>query len=182
MQTDRKAQQQMHKHFFDRCKEAIDHNFYMEAILMEYAAIEARLEILLGLFGMPCDQNLADELRCKINISHRLKCAKTLLKRSPAFEQTKLSPTYFKDLDNWIKNRNGYVHGLYKNVLKYSTRITDAEHFAQQGQDYCRSLYNEVDRLKRVKKKHPEYFRNVSTCCSSGCKLYPKPDRPSSEQ
>ena len=39
-------QRLMHKDFFDRCELAINQKFYMEAILMEYAAIEARMESL----------------------------------------------------------------------------------------------------------------------------------------
>ena len=68
--------QKMHKNFFDRCENAIENEFYMEAILMEYAAIESRLEVILGLVGMPCNKFIEDNERKKVQISHRISCVK----------------------------------------------------------------------------------------------------------
>lgn len=59
-------QRLMHKDFFVRCKSAIEQKFYMEAILMEYAAIEARMEILLGVIGLPCNKFISDKERHNI--------------------------------------------------------------------------------------------------------------------
>ena len=55
-------QRLMHKDFFDRCVFAINQGFYMEAILMEYAAIESRMETLLSILGLPCNKFLPDEM------------------------------------------------------------------------------------------------------------------------
>ena len=85
MPLPQQAQYKMHKSFFDDCSRAIENNFYMEAILMEYAAIEARMEILLGVIGLPCHQYQEPNVRKSIQISHRLNCAHKLRQSSPIF-------------------------------------------------------------------------------------------------
>jgi hypothetical protein len=168
---DRALQGAMHKDFFDRCQLAISQEFYMEAILMEYAAIESRMEVLLGLLGAPCNKFLLDEERKKIQISHRLGCANAFRKEMAVFKNTKLSMKFFDKLYDWVNKRNEYIHGLYKNELRYSTRIKNAKEFSQKGLEYCRLLYNEVNRLKRLQKKNPELFVQQA-CKSNKCNLY----------
>lgn len=92
--------QKMHQNFFDRCEKAIENDFYMEAILIEYAAIESRLEVMLGLIGMPCNKFLEASERKKIQISHRISCAKKFRKNSSLFENTKLSNKFLTILKN----------------------------------------------------------------------------------
>ena len=153
--------QKMHQNFFDRCEKAIENDFYMEAILIEYAAIESRLEVMLGLIGMPCNKFLEASERKKIQISHRISCAKKFRKNSPLFENTKLSNKFFDNLEKWINRRNTYVHGLYKNEIEYSSRLKGAKDLAEKGLNYTRLLYNEVNRLKRLKKNYPKKYENL---------------------
>ncbi len=173
MTDDKKKQQQMHKEFFDNCDKALEHKFYMEAILMEYAAIEGRMEILLGVLGLPCDRFGDYKSRKAVQISHRINCANKIRKSSQVFEGTKLGEKYFEKLGSWINKRNEYIHGLYKNELKYSSRMANAKNFAVQGREYCRLLYNEVNRLKRLKRRHPERFDDLLVCGESKCSLNP---------
>ena len=76
MEDNRLAQRDMHCSFFERCQFAIDNGFCLEALLMEYAAIEARLEVILGMLGRPCSKYLLDADRKKVQISHRIECLK----------------------------------------------------------------------------------------------------------
>ena len=119
MQQDKGLQYRMHKDFFDRCKLAIDNGMYFEAVLMEYAAIEARLEVIMGVIGLPCNKMLPDSERRKINISDRVDCLKTITKSSDVF---KLPNDFFTKLKAWIKKRN------IPNATVYSfmRRFTDA--------------------------------------------------------
>jgi hypothetical protein len=164
-------QRLMHKDFFDRCTEAINKKFYMEAILMEYAAIESRMETLLGLLGLPCNKFLPDDIRKKIQLSHRISCANMFRKQNVIFEKTKLSKNFFDKLLKWTEKRNEYIHGLYKNELKYSQRIKDAKEFSEKGLEYCRLLYNEVNRLKRLSRTQHQFFENQIECKSNKCNL-----------
>ena len=166
--------QKMHQNFFDRCENAIENEFYMEAILMEYAAIESRLEVMLGLLGMPCNKFMEASERKKIQISHRISCVKKFRKNSHLFEKTKLSPKFFGNLENWIAKRNIYVHGLYKNEIEYNSRMKGAKDLAEKGLIYTRLLYNEVNRLKRLKKNYPKKYENLIEnidCATSKCFL-----------
>ena len=173
MQGDNKQKQvEMHQNFHDRCRLAIENGFYMEAILMEYAAIEGRMEVLLGVLGLPCNKSLPPEERKKFAISHRIKCANQLRKTCAAFEGTKLSKNYFDKLLKWVDKRNEYIHGLYKSELKYKERMVGAKALAVQGYELCKLLYAEVKRLRRFMKKQPsETWANI-TCSCKECSHY----------
>lgn len=171
---DRIAQRDMHKNFFDRCQLAIDNGFYMEAILMEYAAIEARLEVILGMLGLPCNQFLDHKDRKDICISHRIACLKKIKRASMTFEKSKLPKKYFETLEKWIRTRNGYIHGLYKSEVQYKTRMKDSKETAEKGFELCRLLYNEANRIRRMIKKQNWDDSTGILCYSDKCKLYPK--------
>ena len=74
VKNDRKLQREMHKDFFDRCRNAIDNGCYFEAVLMEYASIEARLEVIMGVIGLPCNKQLSSKERQSIIICHNGYC------------------------------------------------------------------------------------------------------------
>ena len=170
--SDRIAQRDMHKNYFDRCQAAIENGFYMEAILMEYAAIEARLEVILGMLGLPCNQYLSDNERRNVNISCRINCLEEFVKTSKAFDKTKLNGRYFIKLKNWIGLRNGYVHGLYKNEITYKTRMKDTKQIALNGYALSRLLYDEAGRIRRQYKKEGFIDKTEMKCKSDRCKLF----------
>lgn len=169
MDEKKQKQVEMHTDFFDRCKFAIDNQFYYEAILMEYAAIEARLEVICGIVGFPCSKEC--DFRDKIQISHRIECLRAYRRANPViFEKTKLAKNFFTDngeLNSWIKSRNGYVHGLYKDEIKYRGRVAAIKNLAQDGLEYSRLLYNEAKRLRRIMQYHPEALSNAVIKCKS---------------
>jgi aspartate carbamoyltransferase regulatory subunit len=47
--------------------------------------------------------------------------------------------------------------------------MANAKNFAEQGRKYCNFLYNEVNRLKRLKKMHPERFDEFLMCGDDNC-------------
>ena len=57
------------------CEYVIQNGYYLEAILMEYAAIESRLESVCGVLGLPCGQ------KCR--------CRKDIVPEQPAGRQPK---------------------------------------------------------------------------------------------
>lgn len=172
MNETQKKQVTMHKDFFDRCELAIEYGFYMEAILIEYAAMESRLEILLGVLGLPCNKHLEDNLRKNVNISHRIACLKWLVENSALFATSKLDNKYFEKMEKWVKERNKYVHGLYKNEGLYEQRKAHARELAKNGKEYCKLLYNETHRLRRAIKKQPLLLGDPVACRSEKCQLY----------
>ena len=170
LDPDRMAQRKMHQDFFDRCLSAIEHGFYMEAILMEYAALEARLEVILGMLGLPCNKFLPDKDRKDVFISHRIQCLKKIRKNTSVFSGTKLPKNYFDKLEDWITIRNGYIHGLYKSEIRYKNRMKEAKQTADQGYKLCRLLYNEASRIRRLYKKNAFTGAGI-VCMTSNCKF-----------
>lgn len=160
-------QVEMHKDLFDRCQDAINSQFYLEAVFLEYAAIEGRLEVILGLLDAPCNKNLDSNLRRRVNISNRIQCLKKARKNLIVFEKTKLEITLFdkkSELMKWIDKRNRFIHGLYKNEIEYKGRMADAKYLAEKGLEICKRLYNETKRLRRLKKSKPELFEEIDLC------------------
>ena len=148
MDETKQKQVAMHKDFFDRTQKAIDQGCYLEAVFLEYAAIESRLEILMGVLGAPCNKELPPNQRKEINISHRIRCVSGFYKNEREIGTTKLTTAYFKRLNEWIKERNSYIHGLYKNEIVYIERSAGANELAEQGLKLARLLYNEVKRIR----------------------------------
>jgi hypothetical protein len=168
-----KRQVEMHTDFFDRCRFAIDNGFYFEAILMEYAAIESRLEAICGTLGAPCGKNCS--CRRDIMISTRIECLRVFRNKSKdIFEKTKLPKNFFTEkgeLRSWIITRNSYVHGLFKDEVKYKSRVEDNKKQAEMGYEYARLLYNEAKRIRRLKKSMPELMDSSLILCScKNCK------------
>lgn len=168
---DKSLQYEMHKDFFDRCKFAIDNGMYFEAMLMEYAAIEARLEVIMGVIGLPCNKILPDSERRKINISDRINCLKTIRSTSDVFASTKLPNGFFPKLKSWIDKRNRYIHGLYKNEMEYKNRMKNIAEVASKGYDICKELYRETKRLRRLSHNNAIPSINIP-CTKNSCSYF----------
>ena len=170
----KKRQVDMHRDFFIRAEKAVDNRFYFEAILLEYAAIEGRLEVILGILGFPCSKEFDSSKRARVKITDRIECLRVFRNKNPElFARSNLPPTFFTqkgDLRAWLKKRDTYVHGLYKNVDEYARRKDDSCGIAKQGLKYSKLLYNEAKRLNRMLKSHPEILSQTNkTCQNSNC-------------
>ena len=100
----KKMQVEMHTDFFDTVDDAIENGFYLEAIFREYAAIESRLEVILGVLGSPCGKKvLPDYKRKDVKISHRIECVKKIYSMKPDIGNTKLTAETIKKSANGLK-------------------------------------------------------------------------------
>jgi hypothetical protein len=169
MSTDKGKQQHlMHKDFFDQARKACRQGFYFETIMLCYAALEGRLEVMMELLGAPCHRGLPDEQRRNIKISQRVKCAKAAYALGSALNG-KWTSAAFKELDDWLVERNRLVHGLYKNVEKYDFGKAEVKNLAEAGLELTRLLYREIERLKGLIKKTPQI--NIAVKCKNeNCK------------
>ncbi len=163
-------QRVMHKDLFDKIKCAIDNSFYLEALFLEYSALECRLEVMSGVFGLPCNKLLEPEIRKSINISQRVNCLKkTYMMSDVLFEKTSIDNKFWRNVEEWIKQRNIYVHGLLKSATDYNARLSQIEKLAKTGFDLISILYKEVNRIKRKQQK--ERYKFISNCCKKECKF-----------
>ena len=171
MNSNNKAlQTKMHMDFFDRTQQGIDNGFYLEAIFREFAAIEGRLEIILGILGAPCNNKAPDNERRNIKISHRIKCLEKIYISNTLIGNTKLDKKFFNQLDKWRSDRNTIVHGFYKNELKYQERSAQNKRMAEDGLELARKLYSEAKRLRRYQSAHKEInLLSIAECHFKVC-------------
>ena len=167
----------MHRDFFVRAENAMSNRFYFEAIFLEYAAIEGRLEVILGILGFPCNKDLEKGKRSQVAISDRIECLRVFRKNNPVlFARTNLPKNFFTQkgqLRTWICKRNTFVHGIMKNADEYLNRNNDSNTIAKQGLEYSKLLYNEAKRIRRLLNSHPELFlHTIKTCKNCKCIAY----------
>ena len=163
-------QRLMHKDLFERINQALDYKFYLEAVFLEYSALEGRLEVMTGILNLPCNQLLSPDIRKDIKISTRIECLNKAYKTPVSILcKSKLNISFWKDLERWIKDRNMYMHGLFKNADVYKSRLDDVCRLAQTGYDIINALYKETNRLRGEQKKIDYAF--ISNCCRLKCKF-----------
>ena len=124
-----------------RLKKAFNSGFYLEAIFIEYAVIEDRLESMLrhsGKFNPRPNEHWGIERK--------------LTKVEKLAEQKKsLAARYFPlDLTSavreWKEDRNRLIHAL----LKQSLQDEELMHCAETGQDLVKRISNKVTSYKRA--------------------------------
>ena len=167
-------QRLMHKNLFDKIKNAVHCEFYLEAIFLEYSAVEGRLETIMGVLNLPCNKDLPADIRKEFKISMRIECLKkAYLCGDDVFVSSKLNKTFWERLKKWIRNRNMYVHGLYKNAEVYKERINDLRLIAEEGFELVNLVYNETKRIRAKQKKNK--YGYISECSKKReCPLYKK--------
>ena len=162
----RKTAGEVHKNFFDRTQFAINNQFYLEAILLEYSAMETRLRVILGLFDMPCSACEDTDITNRIGLQTKLKCFKHCMDENPDFfAKSKINRTTLKKMAEWCNSRNRRIHGLYEDTEKYGALMGKNKKLAETGYEYAYMLYNEANRLKRLKKNHPDVFSTCNFTC-----------------
>lgn len=171
-------QLKMHKNFFATCEKAINEGAYLEALLLEYAALESRLEVILGVLGCPCGFDLDEKEREKINISNRIQCLNYMHNNANIFKNDKKCDAALYSntkLDKWRTDRNAYIHLLYKDATLYDQRRNECKKIAEEGLEYCKEIYREANRLKYQKQHHPEKFVDENIKCrAKACSCNPR--------
>lgn len=161
-------QRLMHKNLFDKIKNALSKGFYLEAIFLEYSAIEGRLEVLAGVLNLPCNKLLDATMRRKIKISTRIECLKKSYQTAgDIFCNTYLDNVFWKDIKKWIDNRNMYMHGLLKDATLYNNRLKEVCELAETGYNLVNLIYKETTRMRN--KQHKMNYEYVSNCCKGKC-------------
>lgn len=124
-----------------RLKKALAYQFYLEAVFIEYAIMEDRLESVLRHSGK---WNPKPDQFVSIN-TKRKKVAKL------AEEKKGLAHKYFSveltdSIEKWIADRNQLIHAL----MKQSLHTEDLSGLAERGQDIVKTLSNKVSLYNRA--------------------------------
>ena len=140
-----------YKEQMKRLKAAMTNQFYLEAIFIEYAILEDRLESALrhsGKWHPKPDQHTSIDKKVKL-----------LLKQ--AEEKKSLAQKYFQPemmqaILDWKNKRNPLIHSLMKQLL----HTEDLDELATEGQRLVKQIDNKVtlfnkaiDRLNRFQKE-----------------------------
>ncbi len=170
MTTDEgKRQQQLHrKGFFGSCYKAINNGSYLEAMLLEFAALENRVAVIFRELDMPCSTCKDTDIIYNIGLYTKLVCLRKIIQNNehPAITgNTKLSAKLIREIIDWTRRRNKIIHRLYTNPDVYDEMIIKSEGYAKLGMEYASIMYAEANRLKNLKRRHPELFKDFSFLC-----------------
>lgn len=135
----------MQKHFnykeqFKRLKKAIDNNFYLEAIFIEYAIIEDRAESILRY------ENNEIKSDSFVSIDRKLKRISNLSENKKSLPHRYFSDGIINEILEWKECRNQMIHALMKQHL-----TTQAlEELALTGERLAKELCKRSTNYKRA--------------------------------
>ncbi|MBR0419451.1 MAG: hypothetical protein IJI66_09800 [Erysipelotrichaceae bacterium] len=175
----KKAQEMIRKGFFGECYKAINNGYYLEAMILEYASMEARARVILRELNMPCSTCEDMNILVEIGLGQKMTCLKEIYAHKNEYPdilgKSKLTSSTFGKIERWTQKRNERIHRLFWDVDKYPKLKAKNEKYAKMGMEYATALYGEANRLKNLRRRHPEYFENCSFLCqiASGGNLKP---------
>ncbi len=121
-----------------RLKKAINMEFYLEAVFIEYAVMEDRLKSVLEKEGIydPREHNGLDA---------KVEGTRKLIGDTACALYQYITPNLLDDIKQWKTTRNKLIHGLMNQAMT----TEDLKEFALQGQDLAKTLSNKVTLYKR---------------------------------
>lgn len=122
-----------------RLKKAMAAQFFLEAIFIEHAVMEDRLESILrhsGVFNPERHNTIQAKLR---RVSELRRAKKSLLNRS-------LSEELLQEIYQWKDERNRLIHALMKQDL----HTEDLKEFALHGQQIVKELNAKTTNYRRA--------------------------------
>lgn len=131
-----------------RLKIALKYEFYVEALSIEYAVIEDRLQSILVHSGFSVFDKDGNLYGIKKNINRIKSCAFFCDKRV-----RKLVPLELLDeIHDWKEKRNGVIHALLKREFGHG----EIKEIAMQGDDLKRRIDNASKRINTFTAKLSE--------------------------
>ena len=118
-----------------RLKMALEHRFYLEAIFIEYAILEDRLESALrhsGKWHPKPDQHTSIDRKVKLLLKQA--------EEKKSLAQKYFQPDLMQSILDWKERRNPLMHAL----MKQSLRTEDLADLALEGQALVKQLGNKV--------------------------------------
>ena len=141
----------MQKHFnykeqFKRLKKAIDNNFYLEAIFIEYAIIEDRTESIL------CYENNQIKSDSFVSIDRKLKRISKLSENKKSLPHRYFLDGIIDEILEWKECRNKMIHALMKQHLTTQALEKLALTGERLAKEICKRSTNYKRAVERQKK------------------------------
>lgn len=150
--TDNMEKYRIYKTQMGRLTKAINNEFYLEAIFIEYAVFEDRLESILvhaGKFN-PTKHD---------KISRKLSKLSEMSRNKKGLEKKYFSEELIQDIGNWKEQRNLLIHALMKQTPDYE----ELKELALQGRELLRKLDNKARSYRRALEKAEEKKQQEDT-------------------
>lgn len=125
-----------------RLKKAMAYGFYIEAIAIEYAVMEDRLESVLrheGVFNPEKHGTLA----------RKLSRVRDLRRRKNSLENKYISEELLDSIGLWKEKRNAIIHAL----LKQNYSLDSIRDIAEEGRDIIKQLTSKITSIRRKLEK-----------------------------
>ena len=127
---------------FKRLDKALNNNFYLEALFIEYAIMEDRTESILRYEG--------NEIKVKegsfISINRKLDKIKKIAEQRKSLPERYFSDNLIECIQLWKDERNRMIHAL----MKQSLTTEELTELALEGKTLCRQLCNKANNYKRA--------------------------------
>ena len=127
---------------FKRLDKALNNNFYLEALFIEYAIMEDRTESILRYEG--------NEIKVKegsfISINRKLDKIKKIAEQRKRLPERYFSDNLIECIQLWKDERNRMIHAL----MKQSLTTEELTELALEGKILCRQLCNKANNYKRA--------------------------------
>ncbi len=129
-----------------RLKKAMDAGFYLEAIFIEYAIMEDRLESTLR------HSNKFNPSRHG-TLDKKLKRLDEMQRQKSGIVRRYFSEELFASIRDWKEKRNRLIHAL----MKQSLHTEDLKQLAEEGQAIIKTLNSKTSLYNRYLLRHPEF-------------------------
>lgn len=138
----------------DRLKKALKSGFNLEAIFIEYAIIEDRLEAVLRTAGR---WNVKEGKRPP-SIEKKLSLVRKMAEEKKGLARKYFLPELLDQVAAWKERRNSLIHAL----MKQSLQPGEVRSLAEEGETVMKALKSKVDSYIRAKKKQDQAKTEVS--------------------
>ena len=130
-----------YKEQMSRLKKALKQGFYLEAIFIEYAVMEDRLESILR-----HSNRWHPKPGQFLSISQKLGQVSALIRQKKTISKKYFTQELLDDIRAWKNKRNPLIHAL----LKQDLREMDLQAIAEEGSALANTLCNKTTSYKRA--------------------------------
>lgn len=147
-----------YKEQFKRLDKAVNQNFYLEAIFIEYAIFEDRAESVLH-HAEKWDAYIKSRRGHEPNLYTKIKYIEKASEQKSLLLHRYFSDSLLEDIISWREERNRIIHALMKQALT----TDELEHIATQGRNYARTFRNKAANYNRAAER-----RKLKKQCGEG--------------
>ena len=136
-----------YKEQYERLKKALKYEFYLEAVFIEYAIMEDRLNSILRYEGNSINSQK------HVSIDKKINKVKTIARGKNSLPNKYFTEEFLDRIHNWKERRNPLIHSLMKLPLTTEELRSLALEGEQLTRDLCRLATNYKRAVERKQRK-----------------------------